>query len=98
MAGLPPFISFSTSYTELNSAVLRQTDNERFVGYTEVSQLLSQRRQVPLAMVDAITSRLSVGHLGLRSNDLDFDGMYLTVNLGRTKCCVSGNRPPDQIK
>jgi len=31
-AGLPPFISFSTSYPELNSAVLRHTDNERFVG------------------------------------------------------------------
>jgi len=30
--GLPPFISFSTSYPELNSAVLRHTDNERFVG------------------------------------------------------------------
>ena len=32
MAGLPPFISFSTSYLELNSAVLRHTGNERFVG------------------------------------------------------------------
>src|SRR5690348_14766472 len=30
--GLPPFISFSTSYPELNSAVLRHTGNERFVG------------------------------------------------------------------
>src|SRR5882762_5162895 len=29
-AGLPPFISFSTSYPELNSAVLRHTDNERY--------------------------------------------------------------------
>src|SRR5438477_9232214 len=38
-AGLPPFISFSTSYPELNSAVLRHTDNERFVAsYTEVIQ------------------------------------------------------------
>src|SRR5712692_7942737 len=35
-AGLPPLISFSTSYPELNSAVLRHTDNERFVGYPEV--------------------------------------------------------------
>src|SRR6202165_1483004 len=32
MAGLPPFISFSTSYPELNSAVLRHTGKERFVG------------------------------------------------------------------
>src|ERR1700751_2127756 len=30
VAGLPPFISFSTSYPELNSAVLRYTDNVRF--------------------------------------------------------------------
>ena len=36
MAGLPPFISFSTSYPELNSAVLRPTGNERFVGYSEL--------------------------------------------------------------
>jgi hypothetical protein len=36
MAGLPPFISFSTSYPELNSAVLRHTDNERFVSQPEV--------------------------------------------------------------
>src|SRR6266478_6258829 len=35
-AGLPPFISFSTSYPELNSVVLRHTDNERFVGKPEV--------------------------------------------------------------
>jgi hypothetical protein len=28
---LPPFIFFSISYPELNSAVLRYTDNERFV-------------------------------------------------------------------
>src|ERR1700704_803183 len=34
-AGLPPFISLSTSYRELNSAVLRHTDNERFVGKPE---------------------------------------------------------------
>jgi Phage integrase, N-terminal SAM-like domain len=33
---LPPFISFSTSYPDLNSAVLRHTDNERFVGKSEV--------------------------------------------------------------
>src|SRR5579864_6838839 len=33
--GLPPFISFSTSYPELNSAVLKHTDNERIVGYSE---------------------------------------------------------------
>ena len=32
MAGLPPFISFSISYPELNSASLRCRDNERFVG------------------------------------------------------------------
>src|SRR6266404_5246513 len=31
-AGLPPFIFFSTNYLELNSSVLRYTDNERFVG------------------------------------------------------------------
>jgi hypothetical protein len=31
-AVLPPFISFSTSYPELNSTVLRHTENERFVG------------------------------------------------------------------
>src|SRR5258706_11831211 len=53
-AGLPPFISFSTSYPELNSAVLRHTDNERFVGQPEVidgprGQLLVSRLtgQVP---------------------------------------------------
>jgi hypothetical protein len=39
MAGLPPFISFSTSYPKLNSAVLRHTDNERFVGYSFVIRL-----------------------------------------------------------
>src|SRR6266478_4364226 len=33
-AGLPPFISFSTSYPELNSAILRHTDNERFCRQT----------------------------------------------------------------
>jgi hypothetical protein len=32
MAGLPPFISFSTSYPELNFAVLRYMDNEQFRG------------------------------------------------------------------
>jgi hypothetical protein len=31
-AGLPPFIFFSTNYRELDSAVLRHMDNERFVG------------------------------------------------------------------
>ena len=31
-AGSPPFISFSTSYPELDSDVLRHMDNERFVG------------------------------------------------------------------
>jgi hypothetical protein len=36
MAGSPRFISFSTSYPELNSAVHRQTDRERFVGKSEV--------------------------------------------------------------
>src|SRR5712664_2652337 len=30
--GSPPFISFSTSYPDLDSAVLRHRDNERFVG------------------------------------------------------------------
>src|SRR6476620_4283102 len=38
-AGLPPFISFSTSYPELNSAVLRHTDNERFVGKQQTENL-----------------------------------------------------------
>jgi hypothetical protein len=33
---LPPFISFSTSCPELNSAGLRHTDNEQFVGDSEV--------------------------------------------------------------
>jgi hypothetical protein len=32
MVGLPPFISFSTSYSELNAAVLRHTNNQRFAG------------------------------------------------------------------
>src|SRR6266436_1929951 len=36
MAGLPPFISFSTSYPDLDSAVLRHRDNERFVGKPEL--------------------------------------------------------------
>src|SRR5216684_567628 len=31
-AGLPPFIFFSTNYPDLDSAVLRHRDNERFVG------------------------------------------------------------------
>src|SRR5216684_3761844 len=35
-AGLPSYISFSTSSPELESAVLRHTDNERFVGKPEV--------------------------------------------------------------
>jgi hypothetical protein len=39
MAGLPPFISFSTSYPELNSAVLRYPDNERFVGKHQTENL-----------------------------------------------------------
>ena len=38
-AGLPPFISFSTSYPELNSAVLRHTDNERFVASLDRKRL-----------------------------------------------------------
>jgi hypothetical protein len=38
-AGLPPFISFSTSYPELNSAVLRHTDNERLVGKRETPEI-----------------------------------------------------------
>jgi SnoaL-like domain len=38
-AGLPPFISFSTSYPELNAAVLRYTDNERFVGKQQSENL-----------------------------------------------------------
>jgi hypothetical protein len=38
MAGLPPFISFSTSYPELNSAVLKYTDNERFVGKQQTAE------------------------------------------------------------
>ena len=37
-AGLPPFISFSTSYPELDSAVLRHMDNERFVGQPDTIQ------------------------------------------------------------
>ena len=39
MAGLPPFISFSTSYPEMNAAVLRYTDNERFVGKQQTENL-----------------------------------------------------------
>ena len=31
-AGLPLFIFFSTNYPDLDSAVLRHRDNERFVG------------------------------------------------------------------
>ena len=42
-AGLPPFISFSTSYPELDSAVLRHMDNEQFVGNSEV--ILGESRQ-----------------------------------------------------
>src|SRR5712691_8784992 len=34
-AGLPPFIFFSTNYPDLDSAVLRHRDNERFVGKPE---------------------------------------------------------------
>jgi hypothetical protein len=49
MAGLPPFISFSTSYRELNSAVLRHTGNEQFVGKQEV-----------MAQIIGITSGLPV--------------------------------------
>ena len=40
MAGLPPFISFSTSYPKLNSAVLRHTDNERFVGNPSLYRIM----------------------------------------------------------
>jgi hypothetical protein len=36
-AGLPPFISFSTSYLELYSAFLRHADNERLVRNSEVN-------------------------------------------------------------
>src|SRR5437879_3550873 len=42
-AGLPPLISFSTSYAELDSAVLRHRDNERFVGYPELIQIATWR-------------------------------------------------------
>src|SRR5437879_9087534 len=35
-AGLPPFIFFSTNYPDLDSAVLRHRDNERFVGDPEI--------------------------------------------------------------
>ena len=34
-AGLTTFISFSTSYPEVDAAVLRHTDHERFVGKPE---------------------------------------------------------------
>src|SRR5258705_4835914 len=44
-AGLPPFISFSTSYPELTSAVLRHTDNERFVNKPSLAGL---RKGCPL--------------------------------------------------
>ena len=44
--GLPPFISFSTSYPELNSAVLRHTDNERFVGKNEAASAADAAREV----------------------------------------------------
>ena len=39
MAGLPPFISFSTSYPELDTTVLRHMDNERFVGQPHTIQV-----------------------------------------------------------
>src|SRR5258706_4119526 len=51
-AGSPPFISFSTSYPELNSAVLRHTDNELFVRKQGVIRLLPHsplRRSRPAA-------------------------------------------------
>ena len=60
-------------------------DGEDAIGPDQLAPLLSPRRQVRLAMVDAIASRLSIRHLGLRSNDLDFDGMHLTVKRGRSK-------------
>src|SRR6266404_699173 len=46
MDGLPPFISFSTSYPDLNSAVLRHTDNERFAGYSFLIRLWSRSSSV----------------------------------------------------
>jgi hypothetical protein len=45
-AGLPPFISFSTSYPELNSAVLMHTDNERMVGKNEAACAADAAREV----------------------------------------------------
>ena len=44
-AGLPPFIFFSTNYPDLDSAVLRHRDNERFVGAT---RKLCQRLAAPV--------------------------------------------------
>ncbi len=66
MAGLQPFISFSTSYPELNPAVLRHTNNDRFdpvAGFrrTAVRDLLFPTRYSPLFFVFSplATSRLS---------------------------------------
>jgi len=59
MAGLPPFISFSTSYPELNSAVLSHTGNERFVGKPEVIVGSNDTSRFP-----EITSR-AVGAAGM---------------------------------
>src|SRR5580765_6658171 len=44
-AGLPPFISFSTSYPELDSAVFRHMDNERLVGQPDTIQHTHRRFQ-----------------------------------------------------
>jgi hypothetical protein len=62
MAGLPPFISFSTSYPELNSAsaVLRHTGNERFVGNPEVTIGPSGVRQV-FAILSAVNPPILLG-------------------------------------
>src|SRR6267142_121713 len=46
MAGLPPFISSSTSYPDLNSAVVRHTDNDRLVGCSFLIRLLSRSSSV----------------------------------------------------
>src|SRR6202043_2997187 len=61
-AGLPPFISFSTSYPELNSAVLRHTDNERFVGNPYLTGFYGRVARKPTRAVKTNEAKAFVGH------------------------------------
>jgi hypothetical protein len=60
-------VAFSTSYPELNTAVLGHTDNERFVGISGQSLPIF----APLLMIDVLRSDVDTVHEGRFSMSYD---------------------------